>query len=291
MKNIIFIFLVLIILAAIGAIFYFWWQNNESMQGNLVPTPSSVTNYQSLPQKETKIPTPNHQKPTDNTVINFPIFNYHHIRPMPPETTDINERSFTVTPEGFEAHLKYFQDNDYQVVLISDLLEYFDTGKPLPTKAVAITFDDARYGQYNWAFPLLKQYGMKATFFITTGWVGRTDILSWEQIKEMSEAGMIIGSHSISHSHLTAQNDADLNHELKDSKKIIEEKIGKIIDLLAYPGGDYDVRVIEFAKATGYSAALGVYKIIEQAPKYRYAIRRFHADDALDSITSKLTNY
>jgi len=210
---------------------------------------------------------------------------------MPPASAPIDERSFTVTPEGFEAHLKYFKDNGYQTVLISDLLDYFDTGKPLSAKAVAITFDDGRYGQYDFAYKLLKQYNMVATFFVTTGWVGRKDILTWDEIKEMSDNGMAIGSHSISHPHLTAQNDADLRHELVDSKKEIEEKIGQSINLLAYPGGDYNDRVIKFAKEAGYIAGLGVYKIIDQMPKYRYSIRRFHADDALDSITSKLVNY
>ncbi len=301
MRNFIFFILLICILTAIGTVFYLWQkEENFSYLGgfkNEEPVFSfspEASQYLETPlEVEKDVPTATFifQKPEENQVVKFPIFNYHHIRPMPASSTPINERSFTVTPEGFEEHLKYFKDNGYQIVLARELIDYFDTGRPLSAKAVAITFDDGRYGQYKWAFPLLKKYNAKATFFITTSWVGKKDFLTWDQIKEMSESGMEIGSHSISHPHLSALGDKDLKHELEDSKKIIEEKIGKKIDLLAYPGGDFSQRVIEYAQAAGYKAAFGVYKIIDQSPKYRFSIRRFHADDALESITSKLLDY
>lgn len=292
MKNTLFIILLIILLAAVGAVFFAWKNNTEfSAKPTSTPTKTYTLPPTESPTETLPVPSAEYKIPDQNSIIKFPIFNYHHIRPMPPDTAPIDDRTFTVTPEGFESHLKYFKDNGYQVILASKLLNYFDTGKPLPPKTVAITFDDGRYGQYKWAYPLLKQYHMAATFFITTGWIGKDGFLAWDQIKEMSDNGMAIGSHSISHANEPSQNDTDLRHELVDSKKIIEEKIGKNIDLLAYPGGGYNDRVIDFTKQAGYTAAFSVYKIIEQSPKYRYTIRRFHADDALDSITSKLTLY
>jgi len=301
MKNWLFFILVIILLAVAGWLFYSGWSNFKEEEkitaaiqsiATPTPTPSEEPIFEPLPLAETVSPTPTYQKPAEDAIIKFPIFNYHHIRPMPDvASSTITDRAFTVTPEGFEAHLKYFQDNNYQAVSIYDLLNYFDTGKPLPPKAMAITFDDGYYGHYQWAYPLLKKYGLTATFFIITDSVGKPDMLTWEQIKEMSDNGMFVGSHSLSHANLAAIGDEQLRRELADSKKIIEEKIGKTVDLLAYPGGNYNEHVIGLAKETGYQAALSVYKIIDQAPKYRYAIRRFHADDALESITSKLVDY
>ena len=296
MKNWLFFILVVILLAAAGWLFYSGWLNlktEENIEAAIqsvttpTPTPSEELVFEPLPSAE-----PAYQKPAEDTVIKFPVFNYHHIRPMPSvASSTITDRAFTVSPEGFESHLKYFKENGYQTVLIDDLLAYFDTGKPLPEKAIAITFDDGRYGQYKWAYPLLKQYGMIATFFITTDWVGKNTFLTWEEIKEMSENEMAIGSHALDHPSLSTLSDAVLKKELEDSKKIIEEQISKRIDYLAYPGGSFNEKVIEATKAAGYQAALSVYKIIDQAPKYRYVIRRFHADDPLESITSKLTGY
>src|SRR3989344_5258351 len=293
MKNIVFIFLVLIILAAIGAVGYNWMQNDNVAVDGATSRQSRASRQNSsapenFPSAETITPAPSYQKPAENAVIKFPVFNYHHIRPMPNvASSTITDRAFTVSPEGFEAHLKYFKDNGYQTVSIYDLLNYFDTGRPLPAKAVAITFDDGRYGQYKWAYPLLKQYGMTATFFIITDRVGKSNFLTWTQIKEMSDNGMAIGSHTLDHPALTKVDDNQLREELVKSKNILEEKIGKTVNLLAYPGGEYDNRVIQFTKDVGYLAAMGVYKIIDQTPKARFAIRRFHTDDALESIASK----
>lgn len=292
MKKAFFVVIIIILLAAIGVMGSVWLkQNNTIFVSNKLegtPTPSALPEASPSVVETEPFAGP---KPADNEVIKFPVFNYHHIRPMPPETAPIDERSFTVSPEMFEAHLKYFKDNGYEVVLARELVKYFDTGEPLPPKAVAITFDDGRYGQYEFAFKLLKKYGMPATFFITTNWVGKNDFMAWAQIKEMSDAGMEIGSHALSHPHLSDLSDEQLKKELENSKKIIEEQTGKTADLLAYPGGDYDNRVIEATKKAGYTAAFGVYKIINQTPKYRYSIRRFHADDNLESVTNKITGY
>lgn len=295
MKNIIFIAIILILLAAIGLVFYNWQSGGQSQNVNpgsqpiesfeATPTPSFEPGGQ-LPQSSNL-----YQKPAENQVIKFPIFNYHHIRPMPPESAGVTERAFTVTPEGLEAHLKYFKENGYQVVLVDELLDYFDIGKPLPPKAVALTFDDGWREHYRNAFPILKKYGVQATFFVPTGWVGQPEIMSWDEMREMSGAGMVFGSHSVSHPHLDKLSEDDLKKELQESKKSLEEHLGKKVDYIAYPAGMYNDRVIEAVKAAGYQAALGVYKIIEQSPKYRWSIRRFHADDVLESITSKLIDY
>jgi len=300
MKNCLFFILVVILLTAAGWLFYSGWFNSKTEEGARATIQSMETSTPIPSQEPSKEPIfkplPSdeqaYQKPAEDAVIKFPVFNYHHIRPMPSEASStITDRAFTVSPEGFEAHLKYFQENGYQTVLIDDLLSYFDTGKPLPAKAISITFDDGRYGQYKWAYPLLRQYGMVATFFITTDWVGKETFLTWSQIKEMSDNGMAIGSHALDHPSLSVLSGAVLKKELEESKKIIEEKIGKKIDYLAYKGGSFNEKDIEATRAAGYQAALSVYKIIDQMPKYRYVIRRFHADDPLESITSKLTGY
>jgi peptidoglycan/xylan/chitin deacetylase (PgdA/CDA1 family) len=297
MKNIIFVVIILILIAAIGLVFWFWREQQVLSEKNNIAPPSSSEIYEPIPSAsfspQGTLPSVGdlYQKPAENQVIKFPIFNYHHIRPMPPESAGVTERAFTVTPEGLEAHLKYLKENGYQVVLLDALLDYFDTGQPLSPKAVALTFDDGWREHYSNAFPILKKYGVRATFFVSTGWVGQPEIMSWDEMRQMSEAGMVFGSHSISHPYLDKLSDENLKKEVEDSKKLLEEKLEKKVDYIAYPAGMYNNKVIEAVKAAGYQAALGVYKIIEQSPKFRWTIRRFHADDALESITGKLADY
>ncbi len=222
--------------------------------------------------------------------IKFPVFNYHNIAHLP-ESATITEKAFNVTPELFEEQLKYFKENSYASVPLDYLIEYFNTGKALPPKIFAITFDDGHIGQYDYAFPLLKKYGFAATFFIVVDWATHPGFMSWDEIKEMSNAGMAINSHSMTHFNMQAVAPDRLKWEMEESKKTLEEKIGKPVDYLAYPGGSYNQAVIDAAVAAGYKAAVSVRKVIEQSPKWRYSISRFHADDNMESITSKLTDY
>ena len=286
-------FIIFILILAAFAVFCSFWRGEKidflrtsqspAAEVSVSPTPSSVKNV--LP----------FQKPAEDEVFKFPVFNYHHIRPMPSvASSTINERAFIVSPEMLEEHIKYFLDNDYKIVPVSDLIKYYDTGAPLPKKAVALSFDDGYLEHYQNAFPILKKYNVKATFFIPTGWVSSAEHLgnlTWPEIQEMSRAGMEFGSHAVFHSNLTKLSDEALKKELEESKKILEEKIGRPCDILSYPGGNYDERVIEAVKIAGYQGAGTVYKIIEQAPKYRFTIRRFHADDNMESVAGKLIGY
>jgi len=289
--------LIILAVVAIGVVFYLWWQGGstidlKSSNIKFSPLPSKTSqDYKQIFSSENLSASPSqYQPPADNAVIRFPVFNYHHLGPLP-ENADENRKAFTVTPEIFEQQLKYFKENGYQAVYLDQLIEYFDSGKPLPEKAIAITFDDSYKEQYQYAFPLLKKYGFVATFFVITSWVGRADAFSWAQIKEMSEAGMAVGSHSVTHPHLDTLSDEDLKNEVENSKKVLEENLGKTIDFIAYPAGFYNDKVIQAVKNAGYIGAVGVYKIISQSPKYRWSIRRFHVDNNLESVTEKLIDY
>jgi len=68
----------------------------------------------------------------------------------------------------------------------------------IPTRTISITFDDGYRDNYTYAFPILKKYGLPATVFIIVNEVGRLDRLSWDEIKEMQDSGIItFGSHTL----------------------------------------------------------------------------------------------
>jgi len=288
MREFLIIF-VIVFVVIIGGLAVCFLMSARSFQAEDAQESQTLMAY--TPESSLPISGDANQKPAKNLVFKFPVFNYHHIRPMPPETAHINERSFTVTPEGFEKHLQYFRDNGYQPVTLNALFDFFETGQPLPKKAVAITFDDGRWGQYDLAFPLLQKYGFAATFFIVTDWVGQDGFVTWDEVREMSDAGMLIGSHTLDHFNMNTLSDERLAQECANSKTIIEGKIGKKVDYLAYPGGSHNQRVMDAVKAAGYKGAMTVFKIIDQSPAWPYEIRRFHADDDLGSIMSKLAEY
>jgi len=103
---------------------------------------------------------------------------------------------------------------------------------------VALTFDDGHLTHYAQVFPLLAERGMRATFFVTTDWVGQRGYVTWGQLREMASAGMSVQSHTASHPFLSELSRADAVRELVMSKQRIEAELGQPCVTVALPGGD-----------------------------------------------------
>ena len=122
------------------------------------------------------------------------------------------------------------------------------------TSKVVLTFDDGLLNNYTVAYPILKEHNLKAYFFIIVGKVGTAGYMNWEQIRELKDAGMIIGSHGMSHRILTELSEQELDFELRVSKKFLQEYLGDKIEFLSIPRGFVNKEVIEKAKELGYKA-------------------------------------
>ncbi len=117
---------------------------------------------------------------------------------------------------------------------------------------LALSFDDGHISDFDIVLPLLKEYGAQGTFFITPNFVGKEGYMSWGQIRDLGEAGMEIGSHSLTHPYMTTLSSEQLSIELKDSKAQIEQHTGKEVVSFAYPFGDCSGRTHKVAIEAGY---------------------------------------
>ncbi|MFH1622401.1 MAG: polysaccharide deacetylase family protein [Candidatus Omnitrophota bacterium] len=120
--------------------------------------------------------------------------------------------------------------------------------------AITLTFDDGYESSYKYAYPILKKMGFSAYFFVIGSKIGSPGYLNWQQIKELKDSGMIIGSHGMTHKILTELKDEDLDYELRASKKLLEENLGQSVNYFSIPGGLYNRKIIQKAKACGYRA-------------------------------------
>jgi peptidoglycan/xylan/chitin deacetylase (PgdA/CDA1 family) len=119
----------------------------------------------------------------------------------------------------------------------------------------ALTFDDGFLDHYTVVFPMLQRYGLTGTFFIPTGLVGRPNGVDRRMIREMSDYGMTIGGHSVTHCHLPDCTASQLRRELTDSKIYLEDLTGRECAEFAYPYGHYNELVKLQAKEAGYKLA------------------------------------
>lgn len=184
-------------------------------------------------------------------IRNVPILNYHMVG-------DLNH-ALCISAESFEQQMKYLYDNEYTTITPDQLMAHLKYGRPLPEKPVLITFDDGYLDNYTTAYPILKKYKQRAVFFLIAGSIG-TDprFMNWKQAKEMSDNGMVMQSHTVHHVNLTKLPPAEAYQELEESKRIIEEKVGKPVRYLAYPTGAVDKTSAQMVKASGYRAAFSV---------------------------------
>jgi peptidoglycan/xylan/chitin deacetylase (PgdA/CDA1 family) len=174
---------------------------------------------------------------------------------------------FEISREMFRQHLRYLEMTGYNVIPLQHLYEYV-AGKrdSIPKNAVVITIDDGWRSAYTEAWPELKKSRFPFTLFIYPNIIDKTPIaLSWKQVREMSDAGVDIQSHSLSHPFLTRRKHRGwddetyakwLRKELRESRRLIEKETGRPVKFIAYPYGDFDDVVAKQTAAAGYDAAL-----------------------------------
>jgi len=115
-----------------------------------------------------------------------------------------------------------------------------------------ITFDDGQANNFMNAFPVLKEFGLAAYFFIVPAYTGQAGVMDRNQIRKLADAGMMIGSHSFGHCDLTMLSDEQLRNELIQSKTTLEAMTGKEVFALSVPFGSYDKHVLNAALEAGY---------------------------------------
>jgi peptidoglycan/xylan/chitin deacetylase (PgdA/CDA1 family) len=174
------------------------------------------------------------------------ILCYHRIGPR--------VSRMVMAPDNFAAQLEYLAKNNYRVIRLADLPDFLAGKRPLPRRAVVITFDDGHISAYEHAYPLLRKYGFPATFFLYTDFLGAAEGLSWPKIHEMAQSGLIdFQSHSKTHANLTLRLPGEtearyrerLDAEVRVPRDLIQRQLRNKVGLYAYPYGDANEIVIE----------------------------------------------
>ena len=181
-------------------------------------------------------------------MIPFSILTFHRLSKCK------ESNKYIVTEEDFVVYLEYLAKHNFNCILAEDCSNLlFERMYDQPEKIVMITFDDGHATDYTIALPILKKYNLKATFFITTDFIGQEGYLNPQQIEALADSGMSVHSHAKTHLFLDELSDDQIKIELEESKKNLENILGKPVRYISMPGGRYNRKVIEIAKQTNYS--------------------------------------
>jgi peptidoglycan/xylan/chitin deacetylase (PgdA/CDA1 family)/SAM-dependent methyltransferase len=189
----------------------------------------------------------------------LPILMYHRVAPAGSTAM----ARYRVTPEAFETQLQYLHETGYYSITLDEWQTAVFSRRPLPGRAILLTFDDGHWDFLTHAWPLLQRYGFSATVFLVADQIGRTNawdqiygeelpLLGWEEIRELQAAGVEFGSHSASHRHLTGLSSAEIVREAIRSRAVLERGLGIPVRAFAYPYGAEDRVVQHLIGACGY---------------------------------------
>lgn len=199
------------------------------------------------------------------------ILVYHSIGILPDNRLKLDN----VFPHNFKRQMAYLAQEGYTVISLNQVSNLLNSrNEKIPSKAVALTFDDGYRNVYLHAYPVLKQYGFVATVFPVYNYIGTAKLfewdkklygignseeeffsLSWSELRELNANGISIGSHTLNHPELNNLTMKELKQEILDSKGQLEEELNVSIDFFCYPRGKFNEKVRDITQASGYFGA------------------------------------
>jgi peptidoglycan/xylan/chitin deacetylase (PgdA/CDA1 family) len=209
----------------------------------------------------------------------FGILMYHRIA----ETGATARRpTWNVTPSRFREQLRFILSEGYQVWPLQRIIDYSVSGRPLPERVTALTFDDGYENVFLHAWPILRELGAPATIFVVTGCMGsdrpfpfdrwgtlaRSELpaaawrpLSWAQCRELQGSGLVsIGSHTHTHGDFRGREEL-FRTDLEDSLASLRSQLGARSYTFSFPYGSRALGsagedLMMCARAAGVTCAL-----------------------------------
>jgi peptidoglycan/xylan/chitin deacetylase (PgdA/CDA1 family) len=223
----------------------------------------------------------------------------YHIVDRPRNATEAN---FCCTPDRFAKQMQHIATSGLMLMDLEDVSDCLSGTRAWPSKGVAVTLDDGYRCAHETALPILERSGVPATVFVVAGRVGETndwvqrrkapvrELLSWAELRHMSDRGISVGSHTLTHPRLPEVTPGELSRELEDSRRMLEDGIGCPVTQFAYPFGQYNDVVRDAMERAGYRAACSAQPGFNGPGVDPFALRRIdvYGQDTLSMFKQKL---
>lgn len=201
----------------------------------------------------------------------------------------IDERGpagLTLKSDTFEQHLRELTGGGYTIMPVADIVAAVRAGRPLPEKAVGITFDEAYASFYTQAWPRLQAAKVPFTVFVSPGLVddGGPDMMTWDQLREVAENGGTIGHHGERPGDMPLLSEEEIETSLADATARFISMLGRKPALFAYPFGSFGRVARDLVVAHGFDAAFGLHNGPVHAGSDPFALPRFSLSDAYGTV-------
>ena len=195
--------------------------------------------------------------------------------------------STSTSKENFYSQLSFLKENNFKVLPIKKLIDFFYNKKPLPPRSVFITVDDAYKSFYNYAFPILKEFDYPFSIFLSTSFVEeekKNDFMNWKMIKEIKENKGDILNHSHKHESFIKQTLEDVEEDNLLARKILIKNLGEVEKIISYPYGESNESIQKIVKGLGYKIALSQHSSPISFTENKFNLPRFSINDEYGEI-------
>jgi peptidoglycan/xylan/chitin deacetylase (PgdA/CDA1 family) len=219
----------------------------------------------------------------------IPILMYHHLADLPANASELLQ-TWTVAPKNFDTQMNWLSQHGFHTISMGQVVAHLKQRQALPSKPIVISFDDGWEEQYVSGFPTLRKYNFIGTFFVYTTPLDHSLFLTWAQLTEMSAVGMDIQAHTQTHPHLRTLAPEAAYKEIAESKKILEQRLGKPVTAFDYPFGEYNTAVIDMLKRAGFDSAVSLAAGYKQRANELFTLHRIRVsyNDTLDDFAKRL---
>jgi peptidoglycan/xylan/chitin deacetylase (PgdA/CDA1 family) len=182
-----------------------------------------------------------------------PVLMYHRVDADVPH--DAVGRDLTIEPAAFAAQLRYLRARHIAAITADELIARLGRGER-PRNIVVLTFDDGYQDAATAALPLLREYGARGTFYVSSGFIGTPHHLTWHQMRALRDAGMEVACHGTFHLDLAKLDRAGQEREAAGCMKRFTRYLGAPAPTTyAYPAGKYDATTVSVMREIGMRAA------------------------------------
>jgi len=203
-------------------------------------------------------------------------------------------RRYTLAPAAFRAHMAWIAEQRFSTMTVSDYAAVLRGETTLPDRPLVVTFDDGYADFLDGAAPALAEYDIRATLYVTTAPIGERrrgtiegrPMLTWSELRQVSELDVEIGGHSHDHTQLDLLPHREVVRQVTTCKRLIEDRLEVEVRSFAYPHGHYSRRVREIVRAARYASACAVKNARSHADDDLWALGRvmFEHDDGVDRL-------
>ncbi len=220
------------------------------------------------------------------------ILGYHRL-------SDARE-PLSVSPAAFRRQMEIVAGSGVTPISLEravELLRHEVDGRYL-----CVTFDDGYLDNLEHGEPVLRELGIPATIFLPTGIIDGSEsyfwydaqppAVSWRQVTETSSDGVLrFESHTVTHRWLPDLRDGDVVREFADSKAAIEQRTGRPVTAIAFPGGLYGSREQRLVREAGYQAGITTDPGVNESGQDPTALKRtlIYSSDTVGDFEAKLS--